>query len=101
MRVARRYLHLLDRPRSPGINNFSYVPALPSPTPSELGPDAVKQLMTMGTLMGTPRILSQSDDPADTSLPPPNTPFHIMHAYTQKTRVVEQQFLYLSRDIEC
>lgn len=67
----------LDRPRSPGINNFSYVPALPSPTPSELGPAAVKQLMTWGTLAGTPRILSQSDDPAEASAPAPSTPFHI------------------------
>ncbi|KAI0002063.1 nuclear protein DGCR14 [Russula vinacea] len=65
------------RPRSPGINNFSYVPSLPSPTPSELGPAAVKQLMTWGTLAGTPRILSQSDDPAEASAPGPSTPFHI------------------------
>jgi protein DGCR14 len=67
----------LDRPKSPGINNFSYVPSLPSPTPSELGPAAVKQLMTWGTLAGTPRILSQSDDPAEASAPEPSTPFHI------------------------
>ncbi|KAJ7293695.1 nuclear protein Es2-domain-containing protein [Mycena rebaudengoi] len=59
------------RPRSPTINNFSLVPNLPSPTPSELGPAAVKQLMTWGTLNATPRIISQSDDPA---LPPPSTP---------------------------
>ncbi|THH20837.1 hypothetical protein EW146_g593 [Bondarzewia mesenterica] len=63
------------RPRSPGINNFSYVPAMPSPTPSELGPAAVKQLMTLGTLMGTPRVLSQTDEPAE--MPPPSMPFHI------------------------
>ena len=68
----------LDRPKSPGINDFSYVPSLPSPTPSELGPAAVKQLMTWGTLAGTPRILSQSDDPAEASSAlVPNTPFHI------------------------
>ncbi|KAF7347738.1 hypothetical protein MVEN_01531100 [Mycena venus] len=60
------------RPRSPTINNFSLVPNLPSPTPDELGPAAVKQLMTWGTLNATPRIISQSDD-----LPPPSTPFHI------------------------
>ncbi|KAI0271332.1 nuclear protein DGCR14 [Gloeopeniophorella convolvens] len=65
------------RPRSPGVNNFSYVPSLPSPTPSELGPAAVKQLMTWGTLAGTPRILSQSDDPAEDAVPIPSTPFHI------------------------
>ncbi|KAJ6604767.1 nuclear protein DGCR14 [Mycena vulgaris] len=60
------------RPRSPTINNFSLVPNLPSPTPSELGPAAVKQLMTWGTLNATPRIISQSED-----LPPPSTPFHM------------------------
>ncbi|KAI0286996.1 nuclear protein DGCR14 [Russula aff. rugulosa BPL654] len=65
------------RPKSPGVNNFSYVPSLPSPTPSELGPAAVKQLMTWGTLAGTPRILSQSGDPAEASAPVPSTPFHI------------------------
>lgn len=46
---------------------------MPSPTPSELGPAAVKELMTWGTLTGTPRVLSQTDEP----LPPPSTPFHI------------------------
>jgi protein DGCR14 len=66
-----------DRPRSPGLNDFSYVPSLPSPTPSELGPAAVNQLMTWGTLAGTPRILSQSDDPAEASAPVPSTPFRI------------------------
>ena len=52
---------------------------MPSPSPSELGPTAVKQLMTWGTLNATPRIIS-SDDPADrasSDLPPPSTPFHI------------------------
>lgn len=49
---------------------------MPSPTPSELGPAAVKQLMTWGTLNATPRIISKSDDPAE-PLPPPTTPFHL------------------------
>lgn len=31
--------------------------------------------MTWGTLSATPRIISQSNDPAD--LPPPSTPFHL------------------------
>lgn len=51
------------------------MPNLPSPTPSELGPAAVKQLMTWGTLNATPRIISKSDELA--TLPPPSTPFHI------------------------
>lgn len=53
----------------------SLVPSVPSPTPSELGPAAVKQLMTWGTLNATPRVLSQSDDPVD--IPTPATPFRI------------------------
>ncbi|KAG6885451.1 hypothetical protein C0993_001531 [Termitomyces sp. T159_Od127] len=61
------------RPKSPSNNISSLVPDLPSPTASELGPAAVKQLMTWGTLNATPRIISQ-DDPA---LPTPSTPFHI------------------------
>ncbi|KAI0694906.1 nuclear protein DGCR14 [Cytidiella melzeri] len=62
------------RPKSPTINDFSLVPSIPSPTPSELGPAAVKQLMTWGTLNATPRVLSQSDDPAEAAeVPPPNT----------------------------
>ncbi|KAF7311027.1 hypothetical protein HMN09_00646100 [Mycena chlorophos] len=60
------------RPKSPTINNFSLVPNLPSPTPEQLGPRAVKQLMTWGTLNATPRIISQTED-----VPSPNSPFHI------------------------
>ncbi|EKM61196.1 uncharacterized protein PHACADRAFT_247648 [Phanerochaete carnosa HHB-10118-sp] len=61
------------RPRSPTGNVDSLVPSIPSPTPSQLGPDAVKQLMTWGTLNATPRVLSQSDDPAEAvEMPPPN-----------------------------
>ncbi|KAI0652210.1 nuclear protein DGCR14 [Trametes meyenii] len=63
------------RSRSPTNDTHSLVPSIPSPTPSELGPAAVKQLMTWGTLNATPRILSQSDDPAD--IPTPATPFRI------------------------
>ncbi|KAI5124621.1 hypothetical protein M0805_004231 [Coniferiporia weirii] len=68
------------RPRSPTTNGFSLLPSMPSPTPSELGPVAVKQLMTWGTLNATPRILPASD-PADAAsnldLPPVSTPFHL------------------------
>lgn len=66
-------LHL-DKPSSPESNGFGLVPAMPSPTPEDLGPAAVKQLMTWGTLNATPRIIS-SDDPAD--VPEPSTPFRI------------------------
>jgi protein DGCR14 len=65
---------ITDRSESPTINNFSLVADLPSPTPSELGPVGVKELMTWGTLNATPRIISQSEDD---SLLPPRTPFHI------------------------
>jgi len=61
------------RPKSP--IGFSLVPDLPSPTAAELGPAAVKQLMTWGTLNATPRILSQADD--DAELATSSAPFHI------------------------
>ncbi|KIM67209.1 hypothetical protein SCLCIDRAFT_1210710 [Scleroderma citrinum Foug A] len=63
------------RPRTPPQDNFTLVPHIPSPSATEMGPLAIKQLMTWGTLNATPRILSQSEDPAD-SLPPQNA-FHI------------------------
>jgi protein DGCR14 len=66
-------LRSADRPRSSG-EDFPLLPSVPSPTPAELGPTAVKQLMTWGTLTSTPRVLSQSDD---SDLPPPTTPFHL------------------------
>jgi len=65
---------ITDKPSSPENNGFGLVPAMPSPTPEELGPAAVKELMTWGTLDATPRIIS-SDDPAD--VPEPSTPFRI------------------------
>jgi len=84
-RLSCRLNILPDRSTSPRVNDFSYVPAIPSPTPSELGPAAVKQLMTWGTLNATPRILSQTDDPADASMPPPSTPFHISAPSARET----------------
>ncbi|TFK41043.1 nuclear protein DGCR14 [Crucibulum laeve] len=63
------------RPKSPTQNGFSLVPSVPSPTPSELGPVAMKQLMTWGTLQATPRIISKFNDPHDAH--PPSTPFHL------------------------
>ncbi|EJD03841.1 uncharacterized protein FOMMEDRAFT_139979 [Fomitiporia mediterranea MF3/22] len=73
------------RPRSPTNNGFSLLPSVPSPTPAELGPAAVKQLMTWGTLNATPRVLT-SDDPADAkSLPPPSTPFHLPPPTSRET----------------
>ena len=62
-----------DHPGLPTAKGFPLVPTLPSPTPSELGPAAMKQLMTWGTLDATPRIISQSEDP----VPTPSTPFHL------------------------
>lgn len=64
-----------DRSESPTNDVHSLVPSIPSPTPSELGHAAVKQLMTWGTLDATPRVLSQSDDPVDVLTLP--TPFRI------------------------
>ncbi|KAH7883696.1 nuclear protein DGCR14 [Phlebopus sp. FC_14] len=59
-------------PRSPHTSGFTLVAKVPSPNAAEMGPSAMKQLMTWGTLNATPRILSHSDDPAE-SMPPPNT----------------------------
>ncbi|TFK76988.1 hypothetical protein BDN72DRAFT_830162 [Pluteus cervinus] len=50
-------------------SNDTLVPNVPSPTPSQLGPTAIKQLMTWGTLNATPRIISQSEDPDPTATP--------------------------------
>ncbi|KAF8642332.1 hypothetical protein AX16_009601 [Volvariella volvacea WC 439] len=57
---------------SQASQGHTLVPNVPSPTPSELGPKAVQQLMTWGTLNATPRIISQGED-----VPSPQTPFHI------------------------
>lgn len=65
-----------DHPRSPSTNGFSLLPNMPSPTPSELGPAAVKELMTWGTLNATPRILNRSEDTAE-SIEPQNMTFHL------------------------
>ena len=64
----------LDKPSTPTNNVFGLVPAMPSPTPEELGPAAVQQLMTWGTLNATPRIITP-DDTVD--VPEPSTPFRI------------------------
>ncbi|KXN89917.1 hypothetical protein AN958_04921 [Leucoagaricus sp. SymC.cos] len=63
------------RPKSPSLTNINaLVPNLPNPTPEQLGPEAVKQLMTWGTLNATPRILSR---PENEDVAEPSTPFHI------------------------
>lgn len=50
----------------PTFNNHALVPALPSPSPEQLGPQAVAQLMTWGSIMSTPRALDEtSTDPLD------------------------------------
>lgn len=55
--------------------NFPLLPSLPSPTPSQLGPAAVNELMTWGTITSTPRILSSDNDTEQ--VPAPTTPFHL------------------------
>jgi protein DGCR14 len=46
---------------------------MPSPTAEQLGSKALKELMTVGQITATPRVLASDGDP----LPPPDTPFHI------------------------
>jgi protein DGCR14 len=50
---------------TPRIQGFGFVDALPSPTPEQLGPKRVKELMTWGTLLGTPRVVGGDDTAAD------------------------------------
>ncbi|KAG8928565.1 hypothetical protein FRC01_005744 [Tulasnella sp. 417] len=65
---------------SPKVRGFGFVDAIPSPSPSQLGAQGMKELMTLGTLLATPRVISGSGDPAEetaTSSPfvikPPNS----------------------------
>lgn len=48
----------------PAFNSYALVPEAPSPSPSELGPQAVSQLMTWGSILSTPRALGSGDDTA-------------------------------------
>jgi protein DGCR14 len=59
-----------------GPNGYNYVPTLPSPSPDQLGPAALKELMTMGTLLSTPRLLSSTRD-GDPMEDVQSTPFRI------------------------
>ncbi|QRW00615.1 Es2 domain-containing protein [Ceratobasidium sp. AG-Ba] len=60
---------------TPKVAGHSFVSATASPSPSQLGPIGLKQLMTWGTLQGTPRIISSGDD--DAPIVDAQTPFHI------------------------
>ncbi|KAG9090376.1 hypothetical protein FRC06_001112 [Ceratobasidium sp. 370] len=61
---------------TPKVAGHSFVSATASPSPSQLGPIGLKQLMTWGTLQGTPRIISSGDDDS-TPIADAHTPFHI------------------------
>lgn len=60
-----------DQPSTalPKYGDYTLVPAAPSPSPSDLGPDAIKELMTWGTLLGTPRALGGTADGDDDLVP--------------------------------
>lgn len=64
---------------TPKVSGYGFVDALPSPSPSALGPDAMKELMTWGTLLATPRVIINEDDgvPASTSNARATNPFTI------------------------
>lgn len=67
------------RPRdsTPQVGGFGFVDALPSPSPEQLGPERVKQLMTWGSLLGTPRVVRDDDATTTTSPFPTASPFKI------------------------
>ncbi|CAE6469998.1 unnamed protein product [Rhizoctonia solani] len=60
---------------TPKVAGHSFVSETASPSPSQLGPVGLKQLMTWGTLQGTPRIISSDGD--DAPIADPQTPFRI------------------------
>ncbi|CAE6491745.1 unnamed protein product [Rhizoctonia solani] len=60
---------------TPKVAGHSFVSETASPSPSQLGPVGLKQLMTWGTLQGTPRVISSDGD--DAPIADPQTPFHI------------------------
>lgn len=59
-----------------GPSGYNYVPTVPSPSPDQLGPTALKELMTTGQLLATPRLLSSTRIGEDVPNPEA-TPFHI------------------------
>ncbi|CAG7853140.1 SubName: Full=Uncharacterized protein {ECO:0000313/EMBL:CCA70719.1} [Serendipita indica DSM 11827] len=71
-----RYVPSASEQVAEGPNGYNYVPTLPSPSPDQLGPLAMKELMTLGTLLSTPRLLSSTRDGSD-NVAPDATPFHI------------------------
>ncbi|KAL5635737.1 hypothetical protein ACGC1H_004520 [Rhizoctonia solani] len=60
---------------TPKVAGHSFVSETASPSPSQLGPVGLKQLMTWGTLQGTPRVISSDGD--DAPIADPQTPFRI------------------------
>ncbi|KAG8734364.1 hypothetical protein FRC11_004370 [Ceratobasidium sp. 423] len=60
---------------TPKVAGHSFVSETASPSPSQLGPVGLKQLMTWGTLQGTPRVISSDGD--DAPMADPQTPFRI------------------------
>ncbi|UZJ51163.1 hypothetical protein CBS101457_000483 [Exobasidium rhododendri] len=67
-------------PSSPRVAGYSFVSPLPSPKPGDLGEERVRQLMTWGTVIGTPKAIGQSraggdqEDQYDGSFRIPPTP---------------------------
>lgn len=60
---------------TPKVQGFGFVSALPSPSPSQMGPEAMKELMTWGSLLGTPRVIHSGDDLDPSSSAP--SPFKV------------------------
>ncbi|PWN51207.1 hypothetical protein IE53DRAFT_386423 [Violaceomyces palustris] len=50
---------------TPKVAGFGFVSPLPTPRPGDLGEERMKQLMTWGTIQGTPRIIRSVGDAVD------------------------------------
>lgn len=68
-------------PSSPRVAGYSFVSPLPSPRPGDLGEERIRQLMTWGTVIGTPRAVGDKksvaiidEDQYDGSFRIPPTP---------------------------
>jgi protein DGCR14 len=82
---------------SPRVAGYSFVSPLPSPRPGDLGEERVRQLMTKGIVVGTPRAVvqdrDQEEDQYDGSFRIPPTPSRdvLARRLTDKTSTIRKR----------